>query len=271
MSDILYKIIFNEEFNLLNISVATLVLLIGYISSRIVSRKTGQVFREKISKHAGAVCEKLAFYALLAITVAVSLDQLGIQITAVLAAAGFMSIAVAFAAQTSVSNVISGVFLLIDKPFETGDAIEANGTEGIVLSVGLLSTKLKTFDNLLVRIPNEKLLKSTIKNFSFYDKRRYDIEISLNLNEDMGKVKKAVFEVTDNCSFILTKPEPPLLIIGKPASSGITVTLRVWLERTAFTVNSSTLNELIKSCLEDNNIAISIPKGEIFLHNYAEK
>ncbi|MBU4491280.1 MAG: mechanosensitive ion channel family protein, partial [Euryarchaeota archaeon] len=98
--------------------------------------------------------KNIIFYVLVFATIIAFLRVFEIEITGVLAAAGILGIVIGFAAQTSVSNIISGFFLIADKPFEIGEAIEIDGQAGVVLDISLLSTRIRTFDNRYLRIPN---------------------------------------------------------------------------------------------------------------------
>ncbi len=115
------------------------------------------------------------------------LAEFEIDLTGVLAAAGIVGIVIGFAAQTSVSNIISGFFLLSDKPFEIGEAIEIDGQAGHVLDISLLSTRIRTFDNRYLRIPNSAVANARIVNLSRYEIRRLDIQVGIAYKENIQK------------------------------------------------------------------------------------
>ena len=116
------------------------------------------------------------------------LGELGVKLTALLGAAGIVGIAVGFASQTSVSNIISGLFLISEKPFAIGDVLKVGGTTGIIQSIDLLSIKIRTFDNLFVRIPNEKILSSEVTNITRFPIRRMDIVFQVDYGQDLARV-----------------------------------------------------------------------------------
>src|SRR5690606_6278295 len=116
------------------------------------------------------------------------LDTLGVDVGVLLGAAGILTVAIGFASQTSASNLISGLFLLGARPFSVGDLIEVGTRTGVVLSVDLLSVKLRTFENLFVRVPNETLIKSDIVNLSRNPIRRIEVKLRLAYDEDFERV-----------------------------------------------------------------------------------
>ena len=119
-----------------------------------------------------------------------ALRELGFKLSVLLGAAGVLTVAVGFASQTSASNIISGLFLLGERPFSVGDVIRVGSTTGEVLSIDLLSAKLRTFENLFVRIPNETLIKSEVTNLSRLPVRRLDLKIGIAYKEEVGENKE---------------------------------------------------------------------------------
>ncbi|MDZ7816437.1 MAG: mechanosensitive ion channel [Planctomycetota bacterium] len=115
------------------------------------------------------------------------LDELGYKLTALLGAAGIAGIAIGFAAQTSLSNIISGFFLLSERPFAQGDLVQCGSDTGFVLSVSLLSVKMRTFDNKLIRIPNENLIKKEVYNLTKFPIRRVNVKSWGRLQGERGQ------------------------------------------------------------------------------------
>ncbi len=156
-----------------------LVRLLAVVSQRYIMKKSTlqrQMIVRKIISYTGF------FLVLMAV-----LGELGVKLTALLGAAGIVGIAVGFASQTSVSNIISGLFLISEKPFAIGDVIRIGTTTGIIQSIDLLSIKIRTFDNLFVRIPNEKILSSEVTNITRFPIRRMDIVFQVDYGQDLAR------------------------------------------------------------------------------------
>src|SRR5208283_1440362 len=141
------------------------------------------------------VVRKIISYSGFVLVLMAVLAELGVKLTALLGAAGIVGIAVGFASQTSVSNIISGLFLISEKPFAIGDVIKIGGTTGIIQSIDLLSIKIRTFDNMFVRIPNEKILTSEVTNITRFPIRRMDITLQVSYDEDLDRVRTVLNEI----------------------------------------------------------------------------
>ena len=140
-----------------------------------------------------------------------AMRELGFSLAVIMGAAGVLTVALGFASQTTASNLISGLFLIGERSFEIGDLIRVGTTTGEVLSIDALSVKLRTFDNLFVRIPNESLIKSEVTTLTRFPIRRLDLLLGVAYKEDIGRVQKVLTEVADRNPLCLDEP-PPLFI-----------------------------------------------------------
>ena len=174
------------------------VLAVGLIIVRISVAVARKLTRKRLAPRTSELLVKFVRYTgyfLVAMNVA---KVAGLDLTALLGAAGIAGIAIGFAAQTSVSNLISGIFLLTEKAYAVGDVLDVGGgIVGAVDSIDMLSVKLKTFDNRLVRIPNETLVKSNIINVTRYPIRRLNIDISITYKDDIEKARRLLLETAD--------------------------------------------------------------------------
>ena len=141
------------------VRVAT-VLVIGVPLLILLSWLASRMTKKRFAAHTGMLVRKGVFYFGTIIIILTALHQMGFQLAALLGAAGIAGIALGFAAQTSVSNVISGIFLIGERPFAVGDLIKVEDTTGFVTTIDLMSVKVRTFDNKFIRLPNEMLIKS---------------------------------------------------------------------------------------------------------------
>jgi small-conductance mechanosensitive channel len=160
----------------------------GIILARFASQAIRRLFRNSASPHIAMVAQRGTYYLLLAIFVMWALYELGFSLGVLLGAAGILTVAVGFASQTSMSNLISGLFLIGEKPFEIGDLIKVDQTVGEVLSIDLLSIKLRTFDNTYVRIPNETIIKTQVSTLTKFPIRRVDLQLGVAYKEDIARV-----------------------------------------------------------------------------------
>jgi small-conductance mechanosensitive channel len=174
-----------------------------------------------------ALFTKFARYGVVTIAVAMALAQLGFDLRVLLGAAGILTVAIGFAAQTSASNLISGIFLMVEKPFVIGDVVDVAGVRGEVLAIDLLSCKIRLFSNLMVRIPNETMVKSNITNHSYFPIRRFDIAVGVGYKSDVRQVRDIMFRAAHDHPLCLAEPEPIFSFVNF-GESAMNVLLQVW-------------------------------------------
>ncbi|MGM0556067.1 MAG: mechanosensitive ion channel family protein [Myxococcota bacterium] len=242
-----------------NVLAALAIFTVAFIAAKLISRTVDRVLKKRGSEHGAAVATKIIFYALLVIGVVAALGQLGVKLTGLLTAAGIFTVALGFAAQTSVSNVISGIFLLIDRPFSINDTVKIDQTLGTIISVDLLSTKVRTFDNLTVRVPNEALLKSTITNYTLFSVRRVDVPVSVSYDTDLDECERVLMEFMADHDMVLDEPEPAVLV-ELLADSGVNLVIRAWVLRMDYIQAKSALTKGVKQTLDAEGIVIPFPQ-----------
>lgn len=242
---------------------AALTLVIGLVLARILASLAGRLAERRGTAQAQMITRRLVFYAMIGLTVAMTLDTVGVKLGVLLGAAGILTVAIGFAAQTSASNLISGVFLLGERPFSVGDTIEVGGTSGEVLAVDLLSVKLRTFDNLFVRVPNETLIKSEITNLSRNPIRRFEIELRVAYGEDLDRLRALLFSLAAADPDILEEPEP-IVWIDRLGESAIHIRFLVWAaNRAGYFDARSRMHETVARALQQHRVAIGYQKVEI--------
>jgi small conductance mechanosensitive channel len=205
---------------------------------------------------------RLIFYVLFILFLISALNHLGFKLSVLLGAAGIFTVAIGFASQTAASNLVSGIFLLFEQPFKAGDTIQVNNITGTVDSIDLLSTKIKTADNLLVRLPNEALIKSNITNISYFPTRRFDIIIGVSYDSPIDKAKSLLIKLATEHKLILKTPEPRV-IIENFADSAIELKLQAWTKNKDNLTAKNELKEEIKATFDKENIDIPFPQVTI--------
>lgn len=248
---------------------ALLTVLVGLLLARMLASATVRFFNGRLDAHRSMILRRLVFYLVLGLAVATALNELGFKLGVLLGAAGILSVAIGFASQTSASNLISGLFLVGERPFGIGDAIQVGGTTGEVLSIDLLSVKLRTFDNLFVRIPNETLIKSEVVNLSRFPIRRVDLLLAVARKEDIGRVRELLFAVAEANPLCLEEPWPLFIVAGFGASS-IDLQFSVWAKRENFLELKNGMYEEIKRAFDAHGIEIPFPHTSIYAGSVTE-
>lgn len=255
---------FLSNSNTVQLAEAAAFLIVGLILSNVFANLAAEAARKKISKHMGMIVHKATLYPLIFIVFVGFLGILHIDLTAFFAAAGIIGIALGFAAQKSVSNIISGIFLLADKPFQVDDAVKIDDVRGKVLSINLLSTRLRTYDNLHIRIPNEDVASAKIINYTRYNKRRAEIQVNVEYRCDLNKVKKALIKAIEKHDR-LVEGEGPQVLVRNLGRDGVELEVRVWVERKGFINTKSDLIQICKETLEKEKVDIPFPQRDVYL------
>jgi small conductance mechanosensitive channel len=237
------------------------LLVIGFFVAQQLSAFTHRAASKRFSRHQAMLLRRLVFYVLLLIFVISALQELGFQMTVLLGTAGLLTVALGFASQTAASNLISGFFLLFERPFRIGDWIEIKDFAGSVESIDLLSTKIKTANNTLVRIPNETIMKSEITNTSFFKSRRIEILIPIPYKISIEPVKALLIELIREQPEILKDPRPEV-ILNKFADKESELKLWVWAKTRDASKVKNILYEVIKNRFDQDNILITVENIE---------
>ncbi len=226
----------------------------------VFSRRYGS---KRFSSQSNMLIAKAVRYGLGLVLLVMLLSELGFNLTAILGAAGIVGVAMGFAAQTSLSNIISGVFLIAERSFEIGDAIQIGDTTGLVHSIDLLSVKLRTFDNRLIRLPNEMLVKNQFTNITRFPIRRFDIDIGVAYKEDVEHVTRVLAEVADKNPYCLDEPAPVILFKGF-GDSALEFMVGVWFAKEDFLNLRNSMMKAIKTRFDAEGIEIPFPHRSLY-------
>ena len=210
--------------------------------------------------------ERVVTYAIWAIGGTTALSELGFNLTFVLGGAGFVAGAAAFASQQSVAQVVSGLFLVIEQPFEIGDTITLSGVTGEVLSIDWLSTKLRTADNLFVRVPNATTLNNIVTTVSHFPIRRLDIPLGVAYGEDLNRVGKVLLGVSEKNPLGLEDPKPVFMVLGF-GESEVQLQLSVWVRRERLVDFRNSILHEIKTAFAAEGIEIPYPHRALLVGN----
>jgi small-conductance mechanosensitive channel len=187
-----------------------------------------------------------------------------------IAGAGVAGIAIGFAAKDTLSNLIAGVLLIIDRPFEVGDRIEVwsapagSATWGDVINVGLRATKIKTTDNIVIIIPNNEIMKRDIVNYTIISTNiRVRINVGVAYDADIEKAKKLILDVADAVAWISKSPAPKV-VVRSFGESSVDLQLRVWIDDARKRMDTvSYVTDKIKTAFDQHGIEIPYPKRDI--------
>jgi small-conductance mechanosensitive channel len=191
------------------------------------------------------------------------ISELEISLAPIFGAAGVIGLVIGVASQTSIGNIVSGFFLISEKSFEIGDVVRLGDKTGTVFSIDLLSIKIRTFDNLLIRVPNQTVISTELVNLTRFPIRRMDTLVSVAYKEDLNKVKEVLENVARNNPLSLDEPQP-VIIFQNYGASGIDITLGVWVERSNFLKVKNSVFVEIKEAFAKEGIEIPFPHISLY-------
>lgn len=229
----------------------------------IISAAAGRLIGGKQSPHYAQLLRKLIFYVGATIILVTMMIELGFDLTGLLATAGIATLAIGFAAQTSLSNVISGLFLIGEKPFKIGDLVRVGEVLGLVESIDLLSIKIRTLDNLFVRIPNETMIKESVTTVTRYPIRRMDLELGVAYKEDVSRVMGILEELARDNPYALDEPAP-LILFNNFGDSALQFRFGLWFEKSNYLNLRNSIMLSIKERFDKEGIEIPFPHVTLY-------
>ncbi|MFA5657946.1 MAG: mechanosensitive ion channel domain-containing protein [Oscillospiraceae bacterium] len=239
-----------------SLAAAVAVLVGGLLMSKICIKIMSKgLSKSKMDPTAHSFLKSLVRVVLYSIVIVISLSLLGIPTTSIIAVIGAAGLAIGLALQNSMSNVAGGFIILFSKPFKVGDYIETNSVQGTVQAISILYTRLLTFDNKAVYIPNGQISSSTLVNYTEEELRRLDLVFSISYSDDFEKAKNVILGILSKNQYTLSVPEPLVRVSAHEASS-ISIAVKVWVKSVNYWALNWDLHESVKTSFDKEGITI---------------
>ena len=248
--------------NLFKIIGAVLIIFIIWTIFKLISRGIKRIPEAKMQTHYRNLVSKMVSYLFYFLVAMYILSLFGVKLSAIWGAAGIAGVAIGFAAQTSVSNLISGIFVLGEKTMKVGDFIIVGGISGTVDEIGLLSVKIHNLDGQMIRIPNSTIINSNFQNNSYFTTRRFTFEVSVAYEADLEKALEVLSKIPESCSTVLKDPEPKVWYDGLE-ESGISLKLGVWIKPSDLAQTKNEIYIKIVKAFKENNLEIPYNKLDV--------
>ena len=235
-------------------------LIVKFIDKIMELRELDEALREFLT----TILSVLLKFAVILI----SLDQLGIDTTSLIALLGAAGLAVGLALKDSLSNFAAGVMLIVFKPFTIGNYIEAGGTAGVVEKITVFNTVCRSGDNKQIVVPNSQIVNGTIVNYSAKPTRRIDLVIGIGYDDDIKKARDLLEEIMAKDERILKDPAP-VVAVDALADSSVNLVVRPWVNSGDFWDVKWHLLETIKTTFDENGVSIPYPQQDVHMHSVA--
>lgn len=249
-----------------NIIGACLLVLLFFILNKII-RKTvvSAMAKTKVSEEATTLLLRFAKYALIVFGFLTVAGQLSINVGSLVAGVGIAGLALSFAAQDTIANLISGVAIIIDRPFKEGDWIAVGDMHASVTKIRLRTTTLTTFDNETVVVPNKQLAQERVVNFTLTPNARVRVSVGIAYKEDIQGAREVILSTLEGDARILPDPAPSVVVTGLGDSS-VNLQLRFWTEDPNQKYGLMwEYTEKCKQALDQADIEIPFPHLQLFL------
>ena len=248
----------------ITIVIALLVLAIGWgivssISKKLKKGKYGKKMDPTVRNFVANFCN-IGLKIILVVVVIVMMGVPEASIAAVLASAG---VTIGLALQGGLSNIASGIILLITRPFSIGDFVTVAGESGTVTDINIYYTTILTPDNKTITVPNSAASTSNIVNFSVENKRRVDITVLVAYGTDTELVKSTLLEIANANEKVLRDPAPAAVLTNL-TDRGVQFAIRMWVDNADYWAVNGAVNEAIKASFEAKGI--SVPMTQVNLH-----
>ncbi len=221
-------------------------------------------FKERIDKEQMNILLKIVYYGVITLAVVtIIFPVLDVNVSGLLVAGGVVGIVVGFASQSIVGNLMSGIFLMTERPIKIGDQVNISNSAGYVEDISFISTIIRTYDGLFVRVPNEIVFTTNITNYVANVVRRFDYVVGIRYEDDADEAIDIIQEILDREPFALKNP-PAGIFVDNLGDNAVNILVRIWSPVTEWYELKTRMLWIIKKTLEENGIEIAFPQRTVW-------
>ncbi|AKB51008.1 Small-conductance mechanosensitive channel [Methanosarcina barkeri str. Wiesmoor] len=253
-------------------SVLKFILILSFSTflAKILSLYLRRCLKDRVSKDAGETIIKILYYGMLTIVFFSNLRLIGINPSGFLLAGGVAGIVLGFASQNIVGNLVSGFFLMVERPIKIGDQVQISDVSGYVIDIRIISTLIRTYDGLLVRIPNQQVFTTNITNIVGHPVRRFEHTIRIRYSDDANAAIFLIKDLIEKEPFALLNPSPSVFV-NELGDSSVNITVRIWAPVNEWFGIKTRILWDIKQILEENGIEIPLPQSVVHIQADSKK
>ena len=249
--------------NLKALPYAIILAIIFYIIHKIVNRIFKKYIKKlPVEKNAMKAINRIIDILILFFAIVIIASALGVNTSSLIAAFSIFGLAISLSVQNLMSNVANAINIYANHPFKIDDYVDIDGIEGTVKDISFMFTKLLTYKNEMIYIPNSKVGSAIIKNYSFEKFRRIEYTFGVSYDNDIEEVKKVILEMLNN-EPLVAKTEPMLVFVNDYADSSINYTICAYTENKNYLDCLISIRDHIKPALDKHNIVIPYPQMDV--------
>ena len=247
-----------------DLAIVVTAVLAAYLFGRVLTVSLKRALLDKIPKGTLNLFLKILNIVIVVIAFLLVLPtSMKVDLTGLLFAGGLAGVILGFASQSVVANLVSGIFLIFERPITIGDNIRLADISGTVEDIQLFSTIVQTYEGIYVRIPNEKVFTSNITNYVKNPARRFEYTLGIRYRDDAGTAIQIIRKVIAEHPFALVSPEPSVYVDAL-ADSCVTIVVRIWAPSTVWWTARTDLLLRIKLALEAGGIEMPFPQQTVW-------
>ena len=259
----------NELFNnflqnvLPRIISSAIIVILGLWLSKYVVKLVGRILNKGKAEYTVItfLCSILRVFLIFVVVIS-AVAQFGVDVTSIITALGAALVTAGLAMQSSLSNIASGVVIILNKPFKAGDIIEFENLKGTVQSIKLFYTTLLSVDNKVITIPNSRLTTYDVVNLTTAVHRRLDLSYTISYDDDITQVKGILYSYIATMDNIIREPEPAVYV-GQHKASGVEIIVQIWINEADYWDIYYQMQEKVKELFDENNIKIPYNTVEV--------
>ena len=249
-----------------DLAITVFVLILTMVVAKALSLYSKRLLKEKVSKDHLQLIGKFISFVIYIIGISSAFAIAGINLTGFLFAGSVAGIVIGFASQSIVGNFVSGLFLIIERPLKIGDQVNIDDIDGYVEDIRLISTNIRTYDGLYVRIPNQTVFTSKLTNYVGNLVRRFEYTVGIRYSDDADVATVIIKEVIEEQPFALKKPSPDVFV-DNLGDNAVNIKARIWAPATEWFKLKMVLLWKIKKALEEQGIEIAFPQRTVWFAN----
>jgi len=243
--------------------VAVLIYFAALLASKILTLQLRRRFKDKINKENLELLAKALSYGIMIIAIVWILPTIGIEPSGLIVAGGIVALAIGFAGQSIIGNLISGIFLMGERPIKIGDLVEISGNLGFVEDIHIISTSIRTLEGNFIRIPNETVFSSSITNYTSTPVRRFEYVVGIRYADDAVKAIQVIKDIINAHPLALVNPAPHVYVENLGDNS-VDIMVRIWSPSTEWFGVKMELLWKIKTAIEEAGIEIPFPQRVVW-------
>ena len=252
-----------------HILTAAVILIVGiWLTSVVKKLVANAMLKAKVEQTVISFVVAFVNVALKLLVIITALAVLGVNVTSIITAFGAALVAVGLAMQNSLSNIASGILIILIKSSRSGDLLEFEGTVGTVSKIELFNTFLTSPDGKEIIIPNSRLTANNVINCNYTDTRRLDLSYTIGYDANISKVKGLIYSIISECDSVLDEPSP-VVAVGEHGAHGVQIVVRLWLKNEVYYDVYHSMQEKIKLAFDENGI--EIPYEQLVVHTKNEQ